>query len=155
MSTATATIDAAHRCPKCGGDGGTTYCPHCFPAKFNLPHAAAAEPATRAGATARPWRTGSQRNSIWKDDNLVIPKHIATCEPGLNAISREECDANAELIVRCVNSHDTLVHALQMAEKAWALTLANRQGCEPEDVREPILNAMRAALSLAEGEAGK
>jgi hypothetical protein len=45
-------------------------------------------------------------------------------------------------------------NALSMAETVWSTALAHRHGGEPKEQREPVLNAIRAALALlaTEGE---
>lgn len=62
--------------------------------------------------------------------------------------------ANAAFIVEAVNSHDklradiaTARKALEEAEKVWSCVLAGRHGGSPAEQREPILNAIRSALT--------
>lgn len=54
------------------------------------------------------------------------------------AIARAYLEARAEI--------ERLKHALGMGITVWSGALAHRYGGAPEEQREPVLNAMRAAL---------
>jgi hypothetical protein len=46
-------------------------------------------------------------------------------------------------------------NALSMAETVWSTALAHRHGGEPKEQREPVLNAIRAALALLATDKGE
>lgn len=88
---------------------------------------------------------------------------VADC--GDSEHEADEQDANARRIVATVNACAgiptasleqgvvaKLVKALELGEQAWSQALANQYGQPREQVREPVLNAMRAALSLASSQ---
>ena len=85
--------------PYNGGDGGSI----CNPCK---------EHRDSIFAAARPWTASEGR--IYADGGA---RWIADCEKVPGPASDEEVDANAMLIVKCVNMHDELVQMVCMLEK--------------------------------------
>ena len=58
--------------------------------------------------TPTPWKVGaSSKVKIFRSDDLTM-----VCECDHSQITFEESESNADHIVRCVNSHDALVAAL-------------------------------------------
>ena len=55
--------------------------------------------------------------AIWQVEKPICTTRFSVGR--FKELSREEQDANARLIVRCVNSHDALVSALQQIAGAW------------------------------------
>jgi hypothetical protein len=95
-------------------------------------------------ATARPWSVDRMEHS------LAIQAPDKRMVAFIGAPSREfsECEANAALIVRAVNSHDDLVWAAKNA----ALTIAailDRAG--QDRTSSPTLMQLTAAIKKAEG----
>lgn len=86
-------------------------------------------------ATSRPWGFGRSSRQIY---SKVSGKEVATTSlRSLPLLEEEqECKANAYLIVRCVNSHDQLIEALEAAKifthgHACEFGVAlDREGCE-------------------------
>ena len=71
--------------------------------------------------TATPWYTRhGQISSLTSTHGCTI----ANCNTTAKGISDEEAEANAALIVRAVNSHATLVEALEDARRGLADILA-------------------------------
>lgn len=100
----------------------------------------------RGEATARPWRVvpiGSHRY-IESDDGFVCDMQRDQCADEA-AIAKS--DADAALIVTCVNSFPTLVEALQIARNVVFVAGGKQNTWEPE------LKVIDAALTLA-GEKG-
>jgi hypothetical protein len=91
-------------------------------------------PSNAASASKRPWRVADE---IFVDD----ANGVTVCLP--NA----ERAANAALIVRCVNSHEALVEALEeMIEEV------ENEDHEPKDWSVAVcLKHARAALKVAKG----
>ena len=59
--------------------------------------------------TPTPWKVGaSSKVKIFRADDLT-----RVCECDHSQIAFEESESNADHIVRCVNSHDVLVEALE------------------------------------------
>ena len=71
-------------------------------------------------ATARPWHrgNGSDQGYILSIAGKEPSKRVAEIYYG--STSREERNANGDLIVRAVNSHDALVEALRRARELLA-----------------------------------
>ena len=102
---------------------------------------------TSTGFTPAPWEAERINDVEW----AITAGEWKICEVAGHCgahdfDNNDESDANARLIAAA----PALYAALQMAERVWASVLANRNGGEPKDQREPVLNAMRAALSLVE-----
>lgn len=99
-------------------------------------------------ATARPWRIvdlGTSKRGNPLDATLAGPNGLPMMFiPYTSDIAK----ANAELIVRAVNSHDALVRALSVAKHY--LDCLDMETAD-EKVRED-LQTINAALKLARGE---
>ena len=67
------------------------------------------------------------------------------CEPTYYDSAQERTKANAEHIVRCVNSHDALVAACKKIENWWRLPSAMRTIPAIEDAVSSALEALRDA----------
>ena len=104
-------------------------------------------------ATPRPWHFDAKSEQIWSPEGLVA---IVKQRGPLEEVAPDkfdgvdyrlpETDANGELIVRAVNSHDRLVEALEDAT-AWL------RGVLPvASVLTPEFRRMEAALAAARGE---
>lgn len=93
--------------------------------------------ATKHTPTPTPWATGIQ-GDIFKDGY----GDIANC-------TNSNAHANAAHIVRCVNSHEALVEALEILSN-WDFT-PFLQECEKPAYAANIVKA-REALALAKGE---
>ncbi len=107
----------------------------------NLSNATSESPANRAvkHPTPRPWKwergsrtIRSSRANYW----------LATMDSWDGQVNNE---ANAELIVRAVNSHDALVAAARVAADALRI-IEEHHGSEPSNTRLML----EAALKLAE-----
>lgn len=91
------------------------------------------EPNMETKATERPWSVGADRHIRSKD-----PSHLEVAKINSHSINGiETAKANAELIVRAVNSHDALMEALKR--------ISNMQKIEGA--------VIEAKLALARGEA--
>jgi hypothetical protein len=108
-------------------------------------------------ATPRPWRVDEVRTQVGRAFRIGSGEML-TAGKGCCIIyddyghGANERKANAALIVRAVNRDhhfEALVKALEMGVQVWSQVLANRYNEAPEDVREPVLNAMRAVLTAA------
>lgn len=104
---------------------------------------------TQEKATARPWthkrpKTNKHRASEWimSDQNFV-----AKVYGGTDFIkTREETVANAELIVKAVNSFDDLVEACQ-----FVIDRVNEKGSLDIIGDEAVLECIEQALTKAKG----
>jgi len=114
-------------------------------------------------ATPRPWklRHDSYGDEIWYGGNecgmyqIVGPEscYLAACD-NEDDETRAMCRADAELIVRAVNTHNVLVEACRglvtaiMDEKGGSDLLPVEAEWDPEHYR--LIEAARAALAQAE-----
>lgn len=102
------------------------------------------------GHTPTPWHTRSAMG--WSIDDEG-GNQLAICRGNYSATTPHGDTDNAAFIVRCVNSHDALVRALEAFIppdhfiEAMRQYLASDPGCGEGDYRR-VLNA-KAALSLA------
>lgn len=105
-----------------------------------------------SGHTKTPWRVDPKRQL-----RVMAGEDDTICSTGCQDSLRAQWEANAEHIVRCVNSHDALVKALEKLDAAFDLdpsdenvvALAEQLEIEnPEALRE-ALEFARAALSAA------
>ena len=102
---------------------------------------------TKTGHTPTPWASDIVPASDWGPAyvrSIVGPDGRTIRVHGLALSSGDEPEANADLIVRAVNSHDALVAALLEA-RATMLS--------PAGAYEPVINKIDAAIALAEGRA--
>lgn len=95
--------------------------------------------------TPLPWNW----NQVYRDVIEISGPHCAA-SISFDVRDTEECKANAELIVRAVNSHAALVAALQTLINLHEGIDHGGNGIEPSD-----WDQARAALALAEGKAEK
>lgn len=95
--------------------------------------------------TPRPWRmenTAYESADIWGADDKRVGYVSSLYYSGKHDVAR----ANAELIVRAVNSHDALVEALEEMYAAW-------DGYEMLAALDfNIQDKVKAALEAAKGE---
>jgi hypothetical protein len=136
----------------------------------DAPQSGQGAPVADATPTPRPWKFHGEFKHVGEDADRtlhwvgqIIPAYttpsyrgpicdLQSCDHLKSGITRDEAAANAALIVRAVNRDhhfEALVKALEMGVQVWSQVLANRYNEAPEDVREPVLNAMRAVLTAA------
>lgn len=94
---------------------------------------------TKTAHTPTPWRIEDDTIKAGKNDTHLFD--IYEC-PGLGVAA----EANAAFIVRAVNSHDTLVEALETLVEVCPC----QNGCAPDDMTCATQKAL-AALKLAKG----
>jgi hypothetical protein len=125
------------------------------------------EPTTALQATPRPWKLLNPRTSAIYATNIHGLVHVATVEVAPIQQHDESADraddetaANAELIVRAVNSHEQLVAALEALTKwltkdpEYIESIAERvteNGWNSRDVENLLVEQAEAALTAAKG----
>lgn len=103
-------------------------------------------------ATARPWKVAHFEMSLESEVSNGVK--IVSCENGDTIADNETyyphaiTEANAALIVRCVNSHDALVEALEGMINAHSLKLWQTTNGTDDDV----IKNLNKILNLAKGE---
>lgn len=101
--------------------------------------------------TPLPWKTEG-RHILSSKENF--PDFIAICGRLDTEPHSEENKANAELIIRAVNSHDALVEALRIAEMGLRGEYPHYTHKIPsaKSAREAALYKVQEALNLAKGD---
>lgn len=104
-------------------------------------------------ATPRPWRRGTSGNAqfIIALGGEAEPS-ITVAEIWYGTLSREERNANADLIVTAVNAHDSLAEACRLALIEMD-RITGDIGFEPERASErlAVVNALVSALIRSGG----
>lgn len=117
-------------------------------------------------ATPRPWKRdpGSPYAEFGSDNAILLdgPEEggaiVSVCiddgTHGTPAPSRQEAEANAELIIRAVNAHDALREACEAAVDTCKACAAKKYDAKCLDHTCPkfsYITLARAALALADG----
>ena len=99
-------------------------------------------------ASPRPWKRGigGMAEFIIAVGDGTKPT-LTVAELWYGTLSRDERNANADLIVRAVNAFDELVRACQLARTELA-RITGEPGFEPERYRERLLASWRLDLAL-------
>ena len=99
-------------------------------------------------ATARPWKIGPSHTNDWAIRETSPDNECVAITVEVSPF--EAAKANAELIVRAVNSHDQVVEALKLAAK-----YVNKMVADDVKMAIPPANALRVielAIRQAEGK---
>ena len=104
-------------------------------------------PAPQVKHTPTPWKLAADGRTIYTSMAQGFPDNIIASTARSIYGQVGDPKANAEHIVRCVNSHDALLEACQ---RALALDTSVTQGEECE-LREGYRNMLRAAIACAQG----
>ena len=101
-------------------------------------------------ATPRPWRRGKSGDAqfIFAIGDGTRPA-VTVAELWYGTLSREERNANADLIVTAVNSHDALVETCELAQQYIEWELAEYLGHHPQTLN--AYEKIKAALAKARG----
>lgn len=105
------------------------------------------------GHTATPWFVYDEAKTVSAVNSPEDGGDIVCDAPEDATESMKRWDANAAFIVRAVNSHDSLVKALENAESA--LRYCEQNSLSPNDILRPkvevTIKSITAALSQAKG----
>lgn len=119
--------------------------------KENKPMDANKKTASADLATARPWMVDFGREIFAKGNNLAIAAVFDENSSDCTPVKPAEAKANAELIVRAVNSHEDLVNAAKIAQRhiEWLAEKELVGDKAMENLLQSVNAALKDALALA------
>ena len=100
--------------------------------------------------TPTPWHVSAHWDSYYSPYYLLHGDVPADNEQTATSI-RDQHEANAAFIVRCCNSHDQLVKALELTKDNLSRLIAAKHS--DEVLMSPWLKVVKIALAAARGEA--
>jgi hypothetical protein len=97
--------------------------------------------------TPTPWKFNPNRYSKWVGE---ISGNTPDADYVVSVVQQDNWKANAELIVRAVNSHEALLEAAKIAEKLLREGTSRLSSHAFEGLRNSVVGELQEAISLAE-----